>query len=82
MSGLQHTCIKCGGETIKGFAADRGEHHHFPTRWVDGEPTRTTWLGVTGDNVEIDDPVQRTIRGLRCATCGYLELYAVKFEKS
>ncbi len=77
MSGAPFTCVKCGGNMIKGFAADKSEHYYMALKWVDGEPQHPTLLGIKGDNVKIDPAERRLVRGLRCGKCGYLELYAV-----
>ena len=77
MSDGQFTCIKCGGNMVKGFAADRSEHYYMRLAWVDGEPIQASLLGIQGDNVNINLEERRTVRGLRCEKCGYLDLYAV-----
>jgi hypothetical protein len=63
---------------VKGFAADHGNNGSvFQTLWFDGEPVQASLLGIKGDNLKVDRSQQRTVRGLRCSRCGYLELYAV-----
>jgi predicted nucleic-acid-binding Zn-ribbon protein len=77
MDNDSFTCIKCGGNMVKGFAADKSEHYYMKLSWVDGEPQQAKLFGITGDNVNISNETRRTVRGLRCEQCGYLELYAV-----
>lgn len=77
MSNGPFICIKCGGNMIKGFAADKSEHYYMKLKWIDGEPVHASLLGIKGDNVNIHSEEQRIVRGLRCIKCGYLELYAV-----
>ncbi len=62
---------------VKGFAADKSELYFVKLTWIDGEPQHASLLGIKGDNVNIRDAERRTVRGLRCVRCGYLELYAV-----
>lgn len=77
MTDVRFSCVKCGANMIKGFAADRSEHYYMKLAWVDGEPKQASLLGIKGDNVDIRGEARREIRGLRCERCGYLELYAV-----
>lgn len=77
MSSQQYICSKCGGNMIKGFAADKSEHYYMKLGWVDGEPENVSLLGIKGDNVKVNDRVRHVVRGLRCEKCGFLELYAV-----
>jgi hypothetical protein len=72
-----YTCIKCGNSMVRGFAADHGERHFFKLAWIDGEPEHAKLFGITGENIDIAWATRRTVRGLRCVTCCYLELYAV-----
>ncbi len=77
MSTPSFTCTKCNGNMVKGFAADKSEEYYMKLAWVDGEPQQVTLFGIQGDNVKIGTKPQRSVRGLRCEQCGYLELYAV-----
>lgn len=70
-------CTKCGGGMVKGFAADKSEHHAFTLKWADGDPVQASLFGISGDNVNLANAPIRAVRGLRCERCGYLELYAV-----
>ena len=62
---------------IKGYAADRGDANYFSLKWTDGEPIQAQVFGITGSNIKYPEAPLRTVRGLRCERCGYLELYAV-----
>ena len=78
MSDTVYSCTKCSSPMAKGFAADHGDGSSiFQSMWFDGEPAKKKLWGITGDNLEVDRATQKTIRGLRCTRCGYLELYAV-----
>lgn len=77
MSEVRFSCGKCGGNMVKGFAADKSEHYYMKLAWIDGEPQQASLLGIKGDNVDIRGESRRDVRGLRCEKCGYLELYAV-----
>lgn len=77
MSEQLFTCVKCGGRMVKGFAADKSEHYYMKLAWIDGEPVNASLFGLKGDNLNISERPRKVVRGLRCETCGYLELYAV-----
>lgn len=77
MNDARFSCAKCGGEMIKGFAADKSEHYFMKLAWIDGEPRQASLLGIKGDNIDLGGETRRDVRGLRCQRCGYLELYAV-----
>ena len=62
---------------IKGYAADRGDPNYFTLKWADGEPIQAQVFGITGSNIKYPEAPLRTVRGLCCERCGYLELYAV-----
>ena len=62
---------------IKGYAADRGDANYFMLKWADGEPIQAQVFGITGSNIKYREAPLRTVRGLLCERCGYLELYAV-----
>jgi hypothetical protein len=49
----------------------------YHTNWYDGDPVNVSLLGIKGENLKVDRSNQMTIRGVRCTSCGYLELYAV-----
>ena len=77
MTSGEYNCVKCGGGLVKGFAADRSQGSYLQARWVDGEPVNNTFFGIRGTDVVVDADLVLTIQGLRCSSCGYLELYAV-----
>lgn len=77
MSVSEYICSKCGGNMIKGFAADKSENYFTKLSWVDGDPEHVSLLGIKGDNVKVFNRVRRDVRGLRCEQCGFLELFAV-----
>ena len=79
MSDATYNCVKCGGEMVRGFLADKGEHVQvFGANWYDGDPVNSSLFGIKGSNLKIDySQPEKKIRGMRCGNCGYLELYAV-----
>jgi predicted nucleic-acid-binding Zn-ribbon protein len=78
MGDAAYSCVKCGSQMVKGYAADHGNNSSvFGTMWFDGEPEQAKLFGLTGDNLTVDRSQKKTVRGLRCTRCGYLELYAV-----
>ena len=78
MSDTAYTCSKCASPMVKGYAAGHGDGAAlFQSLWFDGEPAKKNIWGITGENLEVDRRQKKTVRGLRCTHCGYLELYAV-----
>lgn len=77
MSEHAFKCPKCGGETTRGFVAERDENNTFVAEWIEGEPRNASLFGIQGVNVDIRDRRRLPIRSLRCDRCGFLELYAV-----
>ena len=77
MSDSRYNCPKCSGNMVKGYAADRSEHYFMKLAWLDGEPEQASLLGLKGDNIQVDRAAAKVVRGLRCETCNYLELYAI-----
>jgi len=70
-------CPKCNGTMNLGYLSDYSEHSVFIAKWIEGEPTPRTFLGITGTNVETHGRAMLDVRALRCEHCGFLELYAV-----
>lgn len=64
-------CPKCNGIMQVGFVADQTYGGVLPGRWVKGKPQRSFWFGT-----KISDRVVINVSAYRCATCGYIELYA------
>lgn len=65
-------CPRCRGVMDRGFVIDRGDYSIPETqKWVDGEPKRTFWAGVTLKNRRVI-----AVNTYRCAECGFLESYA------
>ena len=77
MTSGGYNCAKCGGRMVKGFATDRTQASYLQARWVDGEPVNNTFFGIQGSDIVVDMALAHNIQGLRCLSCGYLELYAV-----
>jgi hypothetical protein len=70
MSG-DRRCPKCDNEMKRGFIADYTRSSVKVSRWVEGEPQTSAWVGA-------DAPPEKThlISTYRCTACGYLESYA------
>lgn len=65
-------CPRCHGVMDRGFVVDVGDYSVAETqKWVDGEPKRTFWAGVTLKNRRVI-----AVSTFRCSQCGYLESYA------
>jgi hypothetical protein len=59
----------------KGYIADFADSGPVVSRWVEGDPERSSWTGM-----KIRDRRQMEIRTYRCVGCGYLESYAPEIE--
>jgi len=55
----------------EGFGVDKDSGAVQPSRWIKGPPESSWWQGADVSNHEC-----RLIVMMRCATCGFLELYA------
>lgn len=77
MSEISFKCSKCGGNMVRGYAADHSDRHYMNLSWIDGEPELKTFLGITAVNLNVDGKKMRVVRGMRCEKCGFLEQYAV-----
>ena len=71
-------CPKCNAEMEEGFILDKGDSGALQSRWVEGEPektslfgVKTTWFGVNTSGKEI-----LQVTTYRCTGCGFLESYA------
>lgn len=64
-------CPKCKGRMEEGFLLDNTHGGYAASRWVKGAPEKSFWTGIKIRNKE-----QRAVSTFRCASCGYLELYA------
>ena len=65
-------CPKCGRQQEQGFVLDRRRHSAADSaKWVEGEPQRSFWFGL-----DLKDRGIYAIEAQRCASCGYVELYA------
>jgi hypothetical protein len=65
-------CPKCSGRMEQGFVVDHsyGSGARMVSEWAPGAPLKSFWTGtkLPEDRVPIGT--------YRCASCGYLELYA------
>jgi hypothetical protein len=65
-------CPKCGRQQEQGFVLDRRRHSAADSaKWVEGEPQHSFWFGLSLKGRDI-----HPIEAHRCASCGYVELYA------
>ncbi|HEY0712392.1 MAG TPA: hypothetical protein VGF45_06945 [Polyangia bacterium] len=65
-------CLRCRGPVDRGFIFDfMGEHGNTVAQWAAGTPTKSFWSGVKADSEAL-----LPVAAFRCASCGYLELYA------
>ena len=64
-------CPKCEGTMVDGYVVDQGHGSVSVTKWREGEPRRSIWVGLKLGGTE---PIEITT--WRCKRCGYLEHYA------
>ena len=67
------TCPKCGGAMAKGWTPDYLSAGIAQSRWVDGEPHRSSLWGI---RINAKEQSTYLITIFRCEACGYLESYA------
>jgi hypothetical protein len=75
MTATNPKCPKCQRGMEKGYIADFSDGDAVVSRWVEGEPERSSWAGT-----KMRDRRQMEIRTYRCLGCGYLESYAPEIE--
>ena len=66
-----NSCPKCQGSMTEGFIADTTYGGHGVSRWYDGAPQKSFWLGV-----KLGGKTAHAIETYRCKRCGLLESYA------
>ena len=69
MTSMQ--CPKCQTRMDEGFIKDEGYGHVLPSKWVEGSPEKSFWLGTKTAGKK-----QVQVSTFRCTKCGYLESYA------
>ena len=77
MSENAYKCCKCSSEMSRGLIAGRSDASVMQTLFVEGEPERAQFLGITGDNLNVSGKAIYPLRAMRCTRCGYVEIYAV-----
>ncbi len=71
MSEAPESCLRCKGAMTRGFLLDGVQGGSIVSRWAPGQAKASFWSGTKtfhGDLVPVG--------AYRCASCGYLELYA------
>jgi predicted nucleic-acid-binding Zn-ribbon protein len=64
-------CPKCQGKFEEGFIKDQGHGIVHSSKWVEGPPEKSFWLGTKTMGKK-----QVQVATYRCKACGYLESYA------
>jgi hypothetical protein len=72
-------CPKCSQRMLEGFlpyTVGRGSsvYSQYPIDWAAGKPVRG-WLGSWG-GLRMRGRVRVPVTAYRCASCGYVEIYA------
>lgn len=67
------TCLRCNGRLETGFTLDESHGTYHPSRWVEGEPAKSFWIGL-----KIRGRRKLAISIYRCRSCGLLEHYAAE----
>jgi len=66
------TCPKCSGRMEAGFVLDQTHGGYAQPTWLAGQPIRSFWTGL-----KIGRQKRLPITTHRCASCGYLESFAM-----
>jgi hypothetical protein len=64
-------CLKCKARMQEGFIVDNTYGGRLVTKWIEGAPEKSRWLGV-----RLRDKKAIEVATYRCTSCGYLESYA------
>ena len=64
-------CPKCGGRMEQGFVLDNTYGARVVSQWAPGAPRKSFWTGT-----KVADKDLIPIGTFRCASCGFLEMYA------
>jgi uncharacterized protein (UPF0212 family) len=77
MTMTEQACPKCSGRMEQGFILDNTYGARIVSHWVAGAPLKSFWAGTKVPAVTVP------VGAYRCATCGFLEMYArQEFEAS
>jgi hypothetical protein len=71
VSMTRSECAKCGGRMHEGFIKDEGHSATHPSKWVEGPPEKSFWMGLKTRGKK-----QVQVTTYRCDRCGYLESFA------
>ena len=71
MSADKLTCLKCGGEMMRGFIVDHSFHQIAVSHWVEGLAQKSLMWGT-----KVPAEKSMPTATFRCTKCGYLESYA------
>lgn len=64
-------CPKCQASMSEGFVIDNTYGSRGVSKWVEGPPQASMWVGI-----KLDGKTPMAIVSWRCDGCGYLEHYA------
>jgi predicted nucleic-acid-binding Zn-ribbon protein len=70
MANSTQQCPKCNGGMEQGFVLDNTQGTQGVSQWAAGAPQKSFWTGMKSTGTKIP------IGTFRCASCGYLEMYA------
>lgn len=65
-------CPDCNSEMVEGFILDMTYGGQLVPRWVEGQPEKSMWMGVTTRGKEC-----RSVETYRCTKCGLLRSYGI-----
>lgn len=65
------SCPQCSIGLQEGFLLELDQHARAVTKWVEGAPEKSFWLGLA-----IKGRQKLPVSAHRCPRCGYLALYA------
>ena len=67
------TCPKCQASMAQGFVIDETRYERGVSSWLEGLPER----GMFTNSVKLKGRTPIEIATWRCASCGFLESYAI-----
>lgn len=72
MPAISHECAKCHGRMEQGFVMDNTHGARVVSHWAAGAPQKSFWTGTKAPKGKLIP-----IGTFRCASCGYLESFAM-----
>lgn len=78
MASTPPICEKCGSRMREGRCLYRVNANYYPVLWVDGTPERRSFLGISGQNLNVSEKESFETTSYRCTGCGSIEMFAAQ----